>query len=252
MSSVREKLRKKEPIFACMVLIHHPTVVELLGYAGFDVVCVDGEHAPLDGRTCADLVRAAECVGVTPIFRSPLAHPDEVLPLLDTGMMGLMVPHVNTRKKAEMTVQAVKYAPIGSRGMTPGRAARYGAVGISPREYIEAANRETLVLVEVEETEAVKNLDSILDVEEIDVFVIGEGDLAQSMGYPGQLTHPKVVQTIDEITHRVSSAGKAVGFSGGGRSVHEWLKRGVRFLMWGDAEFLLSAARNAVGRQGHQ
>jgi 4-hydroxy-2-oxoheptanedioate aldolase len=234
-----------------MVLIHDPAVVELLAYAGLDVAIIDGEHAPLDGRVCAHLVRAAECSGILPLFRYGLNNIDEVLPLLDTGMMGIMVPHVNTRQRAEMAVQAVKYAPVGARGMTPGRASRYRAVGISAREQIETTNRDTLVLVQIEEMEAVENLDEILTVEGVDVFVIGPGDLSQSMGYAGDRTHPEVLAMIDRIIERVTATGKVVGISAGSRSAAEWLERRVQFPIWGDASMLLSAARKIVaGKQG--
>ncbi|MFW6116334.1 MAG: HpcH/HpaI aldolase family protein [bacterium] len=248
MSTVKHKLREGEPVFHCQVLMHHPMVVERLGYAGFDVVCLDAEHAPLDGETCVHLVRAAECVGVTPIFRSTLNHEDEVLPMLDTGLMGIMVPHVNTKRRAQMAVRAVKYAPVGSRGMTPGRASRYGAAGISTQEYIENSNRETLVLVQIEEIDAVKNLEDILSVDNVDVYVLGTGDLAQSMGFPGERQHPEVLAVVDEVIDRVTSAGRVVGMPAGGHSIDEWLDRGVRYLIWGDGGLLMSAARKAINK----
>lgn len=249
MTTAKEKLRTGESVNACMVLIHHPMVVELLGYAGFDVAIVDGEHAPLDGNTCAHLVRAAECVGITPVFRYALNNIDEVLPLLDTGMMGIMVPHVNTAERAELAVRAVKYAPVGARGMTPGRASRYRAVGISSREQIEMSNRDTLVLVQIEEVEAVDNLDEILKVDGVDVFVIGPGDLAQSMGYGGERTHPEVLRMIDNVIERIASAGKVSGISAGGRTSREWLEHKVQFPIWGDGGLLLSAARKIAAPQ---
>jgi 4-hydroxy-2-oxoheptanedioate aldolase len=244
---VKQKLRRGEPVFMCMMQIHHPAVVEILGHAGFDMVCVDGEHVPLDGPVSTELVRAAECAGTTATFRADLHHPGDILPMLDAGMKGVMVPQVSTREEAEMAVRAVKYAPLGVRGMAPVRAARYGATGMSVKEYMQRANRETLVMLQIEDTEGVENLDSILGVHEADVLVIGTGDLAQSMGYPGETSHPKVVETVDEIIERALSAGKTVGIGASGRSVEEWLARGVSCLVWGDVGLVRSAALGVTG-----
>ena len=87
-NKAKEKLASGEPVFNCMTLSHSPAVVEVLGRAGIDVVCIDGEHGPLDRQTLENLVRAAECVGITPIFRTTLSYPAEILPFLDTGVMG--------------------------------------------------------------------------------------------------------------------------------------------------------------------
>lgn len=79
-----------------------------MGLAGFDMVCVDGEYAPLDGSTLENLVGAAECVDMTPIFRCAVNHSSEVLPFLDTSGKGIMAPHVNTAEDAHRIVDAVK------------------------------------------------------------------------------------------------------------------------------------------------
>jgi 4-hydroxy-2-oxoheptanedioate aldolase len=221
-------------------------VVEILGHAGFDVVCIDGEHAPLDRQTLENLVRAAECVGITPIFRSALNYPAEILPFLDTGVMGIMVPHVNTVEHAQMVVDAVKYAPLGKRGMTPGRASTYAISGVPTKEYIEASNQETLVLIQIEEAEAVKNLPDLLKVDGIDIYVIGPGDLSHSLGYSGQREHPEVLKVIDDIVDQVLAAGKRVGHSTGIEATKRYIEKGVRYFVWGDGRLLYQSAHNQI------
>lgn len=243
---VKAKLNRGEAVFGCMTLLLNPAVVELLGLAGFDYVCIDGEHGPLDRQTLENLVRAAEIRGVTPIFRTAVNHPEEILPLLDTGVQGIMVPHVNTVENAQAAVDAVKYAPLGKRGMTPGRASSYAT--LKPTDYITQANQESLVVIQIEEMEAVENLPDLLEVEGIDIYTIGPGDLAHSMGRTGQKDHPELLETINYIVDTVVAAGKHVGTAAPLEKVPEYYERGAREFAWSDGRLLLNAGQDVVGR----
>ncbi len=242
-NKAKEKLASGEPVFYCMFLSHAPSVVEVLGYTGVDIICIDGEHGPLNRQTLENLVRAAECADITPTFRTALNYPAEVLPFLDTGVMGIMVPHVNTVEKAQMVVDAVKYAPLGKRGMTPGRANAYAVSGVPSKEYIEASNRETMVLVQIEDVEGVKNLPEILKVEGIDVVVVGPGDLSNSLGYPGQRAHPKVLEVIEQIIDLAHAAGKVTGNPAPDDETRKrWFDKGARVVGGGDLRMLFDGA----------
>ena len=253
-NKAKEKLATGEPVFSCMTLSHAPSVVEVLGRAGFDVVCIDGEHGPLGRQTLENLVRAAECVGITPIFRTALNYPAEILPFLDTGVMGVKRPHCTTAEKAKMVVDAVKYAPLGTRGMTPGRANAYAVSGMSAKEYIETSNRETMVLVQIEDVEGVENLPEILKVEGIDVFVIGAGDLANSLGYPGQRAHPKVLDVVEQVVEQAGAVGKVSSNPAPNAELRKrWFDMGARFITSHDLSMLfqgttarLQALRDSV------
>jgi 4-hydroxy-2-oxoheptanedioate aldolase len=238
-NKAKEKLAAGEPVFQCMTISNAPSVVEVLGRAGFDIVCLDGEHGSVDRQILENLVRAAECVGVTPIFRTTLSYPAEILPYLDTGVMGVMQPHCRTAREAQMLVDAVKYAPLGARGMTPGRANDYAVSGVPSTEYIEASNRETLVMPQIEDVEGVKNLPEILKVEGIDALAIGPGDLSNSLGYPGQSAHPMVVEAIDHIVDLAHGAGIPTfnaGHNDGTRK--RWFDKGAQIFWTGDLRLL--------------
>ncbi len=242
-NKAKEKLASGEPVFVCMFLSHAPSVVEVLGYAGVDIICIDGEHGPLDRQTLENLVRAAECADVTPIFRTALNYPAEILPCLDTGVMGVKLPHCTTAEKAQMVVDAVKYAPLGKRGMTPGRANTYAVSGVPSKEYIEASNRETLILVQIEDVEGVENLPEILKVEGIDVFNISPGDLANSLGYPGQRDHPKVVEVMGHCVDLAHKAGKvSANCAPDDETRKRWFDKGARVITVGDLRMLFDGA----------
>ena len=128
--------------------------------------------------------------------------------------MGVQVPHVNTAEDARAVVAAVKYHPLGTRGLAAGtRPANYG-IGLTAAEYVEQVNRETLVCVQLEEAEALRNIDAILEVEGIDVFFVGPSDLSQSMGYPGRTDTPEVQAAIREAFATIVAAGKVPGSAG--------------------------------------
>jgi 2-keto-3-deoxy-L-rhamnonate aldolase RhmA len=238
-NKAKQKLAAGEPVFQCMTLSCAPSVVEVLGRAGFDIICLDGEHGSLDRQTLENLVRAAECVNVTPIIRTTLSYAAEILPFLDTGVMGIMRPHCKTAAEAKMLVDAVRYAPQGTRGMTPGRANDYAVSGVPAKEYIAASNRETIVMPQIEDVEGIKNLPEILKVEGIDVLAIGDGDLSNSMGYPGQRTHPEVVEAIDHIIDLAHRAGIPTFNPGKNAEMQKrWFDKGALVFYEGDLRLL--------------
>ena len=138
-----------------------------------------------------------------------------------------------------MLVDAVKYAPLGRRGMTPGRANAYAVSGMSSKEYIEASNRETMVPVQIEDVEGVENLPEILKVEGVDIVVVGPGDLSASLGYPGQRSHPKVLEVIEQIIDQVYAAGKiSNNVAPDAETRKRWFEKGGRLIGVGDLRLL--------------
>jgi 4-hydroxy-2-oxoheptanedioate aldolase len=162
--------------------------------------------------------------------------------------MGIVVPHVSSRAAAEQVVQAAKFAPIGCRGMFGGRQS-YGVA-----DYFQRANEQTLIVVLLEEIEAVHNLADILKVDHIDVFFVAPSDLAQTMGHIGNHTHPEVQATIDRALEQIVAAGKVAGTLVNDDNVERYVAAGVRCLMvswtnWvaqGYREFQRKVAAKAV------
>lgn len=203
-----------------------PGLVELLGRMGFDAVFIDCEHGAAGWEDVENMVRAAELVDVTPIVRVQSNDPSTITRALDRGAGGVQVPHINTRAEAEAAVRAAKFAPLGHRGYAGGRA----ALGVKG-SFTEHANAETMVVAMLEEVEALRNLDAILDVEHIDAYFIAPGDLAQSMGYPGQMHHPEVQAAVDDAVRRTHAAGQAAGvLTTDGASARRYLELGARVL----------------------
>ena len=141
-------------------------------------------------------------------------------------------------------MEAVKYHPMGERGLAAGlRSSSYG-FGISMSEYAEESNRETLVCVQLEEGEAVKNVEQIMEVDGVDVFFVGPSDLSQSLGYPGRPDAPRVREAMEHVFATVRAAGKISGSAGNAAATVRYREQGVAYL-YTHVTTLLSAAASA-------
>jgi 4-hydroxy-2-oxoheptanedioate aldolase len=253
-NTLKQKLREGKAVFGAMITFPSPPIVEMLGYMGFDWVLIDNEHGSITVDTAEDMIRAGELTGVAPIVRPVANKPEVIAPFLDRGAWGVQVPHVNTREEAEAAVAACKYVPEGQRGIfSRGRPAEYGMGGTTPH-YVKAANAQTLVCLMLEEVEAIRNIDEIVKVKGVDVLFIGSGDLSQSMGYPGQQTHPEVQALMEDGVKRIRNAGIVAGVSCPDALVPKFLGLGVRYfhgnvgsLLQTAGEAYLKAMRKAAG-----
>ncbi len=243
---MKEKLVAGEPVFGVSVMFPSPPIVEMVGKLGFDWVLIDCEHGSTSPESVEGMALAAEVTGITPIARPWMNSPEAILRVMDRGAMGVQVPHVNTAEDARRAVESVKYHPLGNRGLAAGsRPANYG-FGLAMSDYVVEANRETLVCVQLEEGQALENLDEILKVDGVDVFFVGPSDLSQSLGYPGRSDVPEVRRSIDDAFAKIVAAGKVPGSAGNASATVKYLEQGVRYLYThlttllsgGSAEFL--------------
>jgi len=253
-NTLKQKIQAGEPAFGVSVMLPSPQIVEMIGLLGFDWVMIDCEHGTIGLESVESLVMAAELRGITPIVRPPSKAPEDILRVLDRGAMGVQVPHVNSAADARAVVEAVKYHPLGKRGLAAGtRPGDYG-LGLSAEAYVEQVNRETLVCIQLEETEALHNIDEIVRVEGVDVFFVGPSDLSQSMGYPGRADVAPVQAAIDGAFATIVAAGKAPGSAGSNQAIVDYLSKGClyvythvpRLLKVGATEFMQTVKRSKM------
>ncbi len=241
---MKAKLLAGEPVFGASVMIPSPQIVEMLGAFGFDWVLLDCEHGTLTLESVELMAMAAEASGMTAIARPATRSADHILQVLDRGVMGVQVPHVNTAADAREVVQAVKYHPLGRRGLAAGtRAAVYDAHG-TMADYVRTANDATLIAIQLEEREAIENLDELLQVPEVDVFFIGPSDLSQSMGHPGNPKASPVADAINRSFERIVAAGRIPGTPATAENVRDVLGKGVRYI-YNHVPRLLAASAKA-------
>ena len=202
-NKTKAKLQRGEMAFGAAVGFDSPDTVELLGALGFDYVTFDLEHEVFDERAVLHSIRAAENYDITPILRVP-NDPHLILRLLDAGAQGIHVPQINTVEQARQVVDACRFHPLGNRTFyAVTRSGHYG-IGYTEEEYAEISNNETLVILQVEELEGVRNLADILAVPGYDAMQIGPKDLWQSMGMPPRA---EVWQVVNDVIGQVVQAG---------------------------------------------
>ncbi len=241
---MKEKLRAGEPVFGVSVMIPSPQIVEMIAAAGFDWVLIDCEHGTITLESVELMAMAAEASGITAIARPVSRSAEHILQVMDRGVMGVQVPHVKTAADAREALAAVKFHPLGSRSLAAGtRAAVYDAHG-SLADYVKAANDASLIAVQIEDQEAIENLDEILRVDDIDVFFIGPSDLSQSMGHPGNPKAPVVAQAIETSFQKMRAAARTPGTPAVAESVRDALDKGVRYIYTHLPRLLSSSARD--------
>jgi len=199
------KLARREPGFGTLVFSSDPAVSEIAASAGFDLVLVDMEHAPLGLVDLAAHVRAAHCAGASCWARVGRYDAAEIGRILDAGAQGIMFPHYGLQPEAEAALKALRYAPEGLRPTCTGmRGSAYGNGDFA--DYVARANREIMAVGLIEDGAVVDDIDRVLDACPLQaVMPGGAGDLAASLGVHGQSRHPAVLDAI----RRVVAAAKA-------------------------------------------
>lgn len=183
--------------------------VEAAGFGGLDFIILDQEHGPSSLENLQHHVRAAKLGGIASIVRVRGVDSHAIGSALDSGADGVQVPNINTAEQARRAVDGARFHPAGRRGVCRFvRAANYGTA--AKESYFSEANKKTLVL-QVEGTEGVRNLDAILEVGGFDVLFVGPYDLSQSVGLPGQVDAPEVLALIEDIAGKASAKGVLLG-----------------------------------------
>jgi 2-keto-3-deoxy-L-rhamnonate aldolase RhmA len=225
-----------------------PQLMQILATSGFDYVYIDMEHSRFSIETVGDLCFAALSVGSVPIVRPSGKDAHLLSRPLDSGAMGLLIPHVDTRQEAEAVIAATKYPPIGERGMNlQGPHTQWGKV--PGDQYVKATNEETLLICQIESDRGIQNLDEILSVPGIDGAVIGRGDLSADLGLHGQTTHPEVTKRVEIMIAACQRHGKIPGLLVQDvASAKEWIAKGLKLVTYAnEVSILMNAATKAIG-----
>ena len=232
-NKLRHRLNAGQRVYGLINSIPVPLLVEMIGYAGYDFVILDLEHVGVNPQTLENMIRAAECSGLTPLVRVPGVQPDTILRVLDAGALGIVVPRVQDGEQARQAVRASRYHPLGERGISGGRTTGFGAIDL--KKYMAQANREIMVVAMIEDRAGVENIDAIAAVPGIDMILEGAIDLSQSLGVPGEAQHPDVQAAIRRVAAACTARG--VPFCAIPRvdGQHEaWCEAGIRAFLLGD------------------
>ena len=244
---LKDKLNSGKVSIGSWMSMAHPSIAEILAMAGYDWVVIETEHTAIDVSEVLRLIIAIEQRGSIPLVRLAWNDPIQAKAVLDSGAAGIIVPMVNTKAEAELAVKMTKYPPMGFRGVGLARAQGYG---VDFDEYVNCANADTLLLLQIEHIDAVNNIEEILSVPGIDGTYIGPYDLSMSLGIPGQLNHPDVINAKNKVLEATLRKGLVAGI----HCVHSdtayndsklAIEQGYRFIAIGtDILFLGNSARS--------
>lgn len=239
---VKAKLKAGDVSLGCWISIGHQDISERLANVGFDWLTFDMEHAPLDREKVQFMIQSMgyqnDCV---PIVRVPWNEIWIIKQVLDIGAYGVVIPFINTKEDAIKAMSHCKYPPEGVRGCAPRHAA------FRDKEYIQTANDEILVVVQIETEEALRNIDEICSVKGVDVCFIGPRDLSLSLGILEKYKHPKFKKTKQKVVKACKRWGVAPGMFCTYKTVNEAIEEGFQFIsLASDLTHLITGAKTAL------
>ncbi len=227
---LRQRIAEK-PVFGPFSKTSDPAIVETLGCAGFDFIILDTEHGPNSIETVQNLIRATQLSQMAPIVRVPSGDYEMIGKALDVGAAGVQVPQISCAEDVRAAIEHAKFAPLGMRGVCRFvRAAGYSSMEKS--DYFRRAN-EALLIIQIEGQAALENLNDILAVDGVDIVFVGPYDLSQSLGVPGEVEHPLVIEKMRQIVQACLDRGVFVGnFTETIPQAEMWTGLGLRYMSY--------------------
>ena len=209
-SIIKQKLAAGENIFTTKISFNDTNLVEMISMMGFDAVWLCNEYRPINPATLEEMVRSARSGGADSIVRIGRNCHDIIPHVLNMGANGIMIPRVHTAEQAQEIIDRIKYPPIGKRDFE--YIGADGDFGLTSHiEYLQESNDESVVILQIEDREGLKNVDEIAEVEGIDVLFFGPGDYSLDLGIPLQVKHPKVMHAIDRTVKACEANGIVCG-----------------------------------------
>ncbi|CAK9889681.1 MULTISPECIES: 4-hydroxy-2-oxoheptanedioate aldolase [Pseudomonas] len=243
----KQRLQRGEAQIGLWLGLAEPYCAELAANAGFDWLLIDGEHAPNDLRGMLGQLQAIAPYPAQAIIRPVIGDTALIKQVLDIGAQTLLVPMVESAEQARELVRAMHYPPKGVRGVGSAlaRASRWNSIP----GYLDQADEQMCLLVQIESLEGLHNLEAIAAVEGVDGVFIGPADLSASMGYRGNPGHPEVQAAIEQAIVQIQKAGKAAGILSADEALaRRYLELGAGFVAVGvDTTVLMKGLQGLAG-----
>ena len=238
-TALKKLIEKNGFTIGSWITIDHPIIPDIFAQASFDFLAVDMEHSSIELRNLLNMLISIKSCGIPSLVRVGENNPNLIKRVMDIGADGVIIPNIMSGKEAKKAVNSVKYPPEGKRGVGLYRAQAYG---YRFNEYKDWLREESVVIVQVEHIDAVKNIDEILATEGIDAFMIGPYDLSGSLGKPGALNDKDVEKALEDTLSAARKYKIPAGYHSVSSSPEEAmlrLKQGYSFLVYGvDTIFL--------------
>jgi 2-keto-3-deoxy-L-rhamnonate aldolase RhmA len=246
-AALKARLAARELLVGTFVKTPSPIIVEVLALTDLACLCLDAEHAPFDRSAIDGCVMAARAGGKPVLVRLPTTAPEHVLNALDCGATGIVAPHVRSAEEARALVRMCRYGAGGRGYAGSSRAAAYTTRTMAAN--LSAAAENSVVIAQIEDPEAIDEIDAIAQVEGIDALFVGRADLTVAYGTTDQ-DDPRVVAAVEAVCAAARRHGRTVGmFLAREADVPQWAERGASlFLLGSDHSFILGGAAQLLAR----
>jgi 2-keto-3-deoxy-L-rhamnonate aldolase RhmA len=238
----RRQLLARKLLVGTFLKTPSAAVTEILGLSGLDCVCVDAEHAPFDRAALDSVLLAARAQDLPSLVRVAQAEPAHILNALDLGATGVVIPHIRSAAAAEELASACRYGRDGRGYAGSTRAAGYTTRPMTG--IVAEANASVCAIAQIEDAEALPQIDAIAAVDGIDCLFIGRMDLTVSLGADSP-DDPKVVESVRHICAAGRRHNRCVGmFTPTITEAAQWRSEGASFFLLGsDQQWVLQGAR---------
>ncbi len=230
-NSLKQKLKEGKVAIGLTVLEWtRPSISKIAKQAGFDFLFLEYEHTYFNEESMAGIILLGREIDLPVVVKVPSLHRHLISRAFDAGALGVQLPRTETLDDLNKFIRYSKLPPVGDRAGCPG-IAHTQYLPVEADEFFHRVNEETLLIAHIETAEGVKNVEAIVDNEQVDAVFVGPYDLAASLGYPGESEHPTVLSEIERIIKLSHDNHKAPGitaldFETGKR----WIDRGMQLI----------------------
>ncbi|MEM4487891.1 MAG: aldolase/citrate lyase family protein [Desulfurococcaceae archaeon] len=244
---VHGKIKSGKPLLGAWITLPYPDVTEVLSNLPFDWFLIDMEHSPIDISQISPLLMSIKETNVVPITRVPWNDFVAIKRVLDLGVAGVLVPWVNSKEEAIKAVEAVRYPPLGIRGVGPRRCVKYGFENVV--QYFNEWSKYAIVITQIETKKAYENLEEIISVDGVTGILIGPSDLSASLGMFGKANTPEFENILRDIATRAKPYEKIIGiFAPNPEFALKAYKLGYNFIALShDITYLIEGAKKFLG-----
>jgi 4-hydroxy-2-oxoheptanedioate aldolase len=252
MPNLKEKLNQKTVMLGTMLSeVYTPNIARVMKAGGMEFIIVDCEHGYFDFSQMANIISVCNGFHLPVIIRVPTNGREVVTKSLDMGADGLLIPMVNCAEDIKQVVKYAKYAPMGIRGISTTRAhTNYSPPTLS--EYIKAANERTIILAQIETSEALLNAEEIASVDGVDALIIGPNDLAMDMGTPGNFESDDMKNAVETVVLAAKKANKPCGIVASNiKFLHQCRNKGMTIFSCNSEVGMIMESAKQIGREFH-
>lgn len=249
MISLKSLLKARQPLLGLTTQhVTEPWLAKIWKASGCDFVFLEYEHGFFNERELANFVLCCRAEGLPVVAKVPEVARTFIAKLLDCGVTGIQLPWTESREQIDRLISFVKFPPLGIRPACPGYGSCDYDLDISGEQFIETANRETVVLAHIETRSGVEHIEEIVSSPLVDIVFIGIFDLSISYGHPGDFRHPVVKAAIEDVIAAARTGGKVLGmFVPDVELVRDWMDSGVTFFeAQSEVDLIAAGARKLV------